>query len=75
VSFIYEHRVIKKLLAHLDLLRGEEQKRGPPVPLKKCSVVVVAPFDDGLPEYEEAFIDVQTLWLPGTGRCYHREFD
>jgi hypothetical protein len=51
VSFIYEHRVIKKILAHLDLLRGEEQKRGPPAPLKKCSEVVVKPFDDGWPEY------------------------
>ena len=57
VSFIYEHRVIKKILAHLGLLRGEEQKRGPPP--KKCSEVVVEPFDDGWPEYEETFIDVQ----------------
>jgi hypothetical protein len=59
VSFIYEHRVIKKILAHLGLLRGEEQKRGPPAPPKKCSEVVVVPFDDGWPEYEETFIDVQ----------------
>jgi len=41
VSFIYEHRVIKKILAHLGLLRGEEQKRGPPTPPKKCSEVVL----------------------------------
>ena len=37
VSFIYEHRVIKKILAHLGLLREEEQKRGPPAHPKKCS--------------------------------------
>jgi hypothetical protein len=60
VSFIYEHRVIKKILSHLGLLRGAEQKRGPPPP-KKCSEVVVKPFDDGWPEYVEAFVDVQTL--------------
>jgi hypothetical protein len=59
VSFIYEHRVIKKILAYLGLLRGEEQKRGPPTPPKKCSEVVVEPFDDGWPEYEESFTMVQ----------------
>jgi hypothetical protein len=49
--------------ANLKLLRGEEQRRDPPAPLKKCTEVVVEPFDDGWPEYEEAFIfiDVQTL--------------
>jgi hypothetical protein len=36
VSFIYEHRVIEKILAHLGLFRGQEQKRGPPTPPKKC---------------------------------------
>jgi hypothetical protein len=59
VSFIYEHRVIKKILAHLGLLLGEEQKRGPPALPKKCSEIVAEPFDDGWPEYEEIVIDVQ----------------
>ncbi len=59
VSFIYEHRVIKKILAHLGLLLGEEQKREPPTPPKKCLAVVVEPFDDGWPEYEELFTLVQ----------------
>jgi hypothetical protein len=59
VSFICEHLVIKKILAHLGLLRGEEQKRGPPAPPKKCSEIVVEPFDDGWPEYVEIVIDVQ----------------
>jgi hypothetical protein len=57
--FIYEHRVIKKILAHLGLLGGEEQKRGTPTPPKKCSEIVVEPFDDGWSEYEETFIEVQ----------------
>ncbi len=34
-------------------------KRGPPTPPKKCSEVVVEPFDDGWSEYEEIVIDVQ----------------
>ena len=59
VSFIYEHRVIKKILAHLGLFRGEEQKRGSPAPPKKCLETVVELFDDGWSKYEETFIDVQ----------------
>jgi hypothetical protein len=38
---------------------SEEQKRGPPTPPKKCSEVVVEPFDDGWPEYEESFTMMQ----------------
>jgi len=34
-------------------------KRGPPAPPEKCSEIVVEPFDDGWPEYEEIVIDVQ----------------
>ena len=34
-------------------------KCGPPAPPKKYSEVVVEPFDDGWPEDEETFIDVQ----------------
>ena len=55
VSFIYEHRVITKILTHLGLLREEEQKRGPPTPPKKCSELVVESFDDGWPKYDETF--------------------
>jgi hypothetical protein len=55
----FEHRVIKKILAHLGLLRGGEQKCGPPTPPKKCSEIVIKPFDDGWPAYEESFTMVQ----------------
>jgi hypothetical protein len=34
-------------------------KLGPPAPPKKCSKIVVEPFDDGWLEYEETFINVQ----------------
>jgi hypothetical protein len=36
-------------------------KRGPPAHPKRYSEVIVEPFDDAWPEYEEPFIDVQTL--------------
>ena len=78
VSFIYEHRVIKKILAHLGLLRGEEQKREPPAPPKKCLETVLEPFDDDWPEYEKTFIDIQVCIIvcfgimpPNFGEYYH----
>jgi hypothetical protein len=46
VRFIYDNRVNKKILTHLGLLWGEEQKRGPPTPPKKCLGIVVEPFGD-----------------------------
>lgn len=62
VSFICEHRVVKKILAHLGLLRGAEPKcnRAPPVPVDTCGGTSIEPYDDGWPEYEEPFADVQT---------------
>ena len=34
-------------------------KRGPPIPPKICSEIVVEPFDDGWPEYRKTFTDLQ----------------
>jgi len=59
VSFIYEYSVIKKILVHLGLYQVQEEKRGPPVPPAKCPERFVEPYDDGWPEYEEAFTMVQ----------------
>ena len=59
VSFTHDYRVIKKILVHLGLFQGKGQKSGPPTPPKKCLETLVEPFDDGWPEYEETFIDVQ----------------
>lgn len=42
----------------MGLFRGKEQKRGTPVPPKKCSEIVIEPFDDDWHEYEETAIDV-----------------
>jgi hypothetical protein len=36
-------------------LAGEALKRGTPTRPKKCSKIVVEPFDDGWIEYEERF--------------------
>ena len=47
-----------KILSHLGLLLGEEQKRGP-APPKKCLEVVIEPFEEGWPEYGETFSLVQ----------------
>jgi hypothetical protein len=59
VSFIYEHWGIKNVLAHLGLLRGEEQKHGPPTPPEKCSEIVIKPFNDGWLAYEASFTMMQ----------------
>jgi hypothetical protein len=48
-------------LANLGLLQGEDLKRGPPTPPKKCFEKVFEPFDDGWPEYGETFIDMHAL--------------
>ena len=61
ISFIYERKVIKKILDHLGIFQKQEQKRGPPPSPKKCPERVVEPYDDGWPEYEEPSVVVQTL--------------
>jgi hypothetical protein len=45
----------EKILAHLGLLRGDEQKLELPTPPKYYLETVVETFDDGWPEYEETF--------------------
>jgi hypothetical protein len=63
ISFIYERKVIKKILDHLGLLKKGEakRKRAPPLPVLQCRGRRVEPYDDGWPEYEEPFVDVQML--------------
>jgi hypothetical protein len=61
ISFIYERKVIKKILAHLGLSEEakSKQERAPPFP--QMVETIIEPYDDGWPDYEEFFIDVQTL--------------
>jgi hypothetical protein len=55
ISFIYERKVIKKILDHLGIFQQREQKRGPPPSPKRCPERVIEPYDDGCPEYEESW--------------------
>jgi hypothetical protein len=48
-------------LDHLGIFEEYKSKRGPPPPPKRYAETVIEPYDDGWPEYEEPFIDVQTL--------------
>jgi len=60
ISFIYERKVIKKILDHPGLYKEDKAKRNraPPGPITKCVGTNVELYDDGWPEYEEPFIDV-----------------
>lgn len=62
ISFIYERKVIRKILEHLGLSRNDKtkRKRAPPVS-PDIFKRIIEPFDDGWQEYEEPSFDVQTL--------------
>jgi len=49
ISFIYERKVIKKILDHLGIFQQREQKRGPPPSPKRCPERVIEPYDRGPP--------------------------
>ena len=63
VSFIYQHKVIRKILEHLQLYSPEDagrslagiqgKQRAPPSKNKGLRAVESVPYDDGWPEYEE----------------------
>lgn len=63
ISFIYEQKVIKKILEHLGLFEARDPKRNrsPPIRVAQHVEMIVEPYDDGWPDYEEPFVDVQTL--------------
>jgi hypothetical protein len=61
VSFIYERKVIKKILDHLGLYEDKPMRnRAPPVSRDFIERIIEL-YDDGWPDYEEPFVDVQTL--------------
>jgi hypothetical protein len=61
VSFIYERKVIKKILDHLGLYEGKPMRnRAPPVSRDFIERIIEL-YDDGWTDYEEPFVDVQTL--------------
>jgi hypothetical protein len=63
ISFIYERKVIKKIVDHLGLLKEVTPQRSsaPPAPLSKYSKTNSEPYNDGWSEYEELFVDVNTV--------------
>lgn len=63
ISFICERKVITKILDHLGLLKegGPKRNRAPPIHVAKCAGTIIEPYDDGWPEYEEPFVEVQRL--------------
>jgi hypothetical protein len=61
ISFIYERKVIKKILDHLGVIEEVKLKRERAPPSPPTVETIIEPYDDGWPDYEEPFIDVQTL--------------
>ncbi|WP_163338930.1 hypothetical protein [Desulfopila sp. IMCC35008] len=58
ISYIYRKKVIKKILALLNLYDERKSRRAPPVAaVEHAGSVVIVPLDDGWPEYEEAVFD------------------
>ena len=62
ITFIYERKVIKKILDPLGLYKEAKPKREKAPPsLSNIIETIVGPYDDGWPDYEEPFVDVQAL--------------
>lgn len=62
ISFIYEEKIIRKILDHLGLYEVDNSKRnrGPPFS-REVFERIIESYDDGWPDYDEPFVDVQTL--------------
>ena len=61
ISFIYERAVIKKILVHLHLYSEPKHQRAPPAPEPDKIIREYVSYDDGWPDYEEPFVDVNSL--------------
>jgi hypothetical protein len=62
VSFIYERKIIKKILDHLGLYEEDKPTRDRAPPFSRDVIErIIESYDDGWPDYEEPFVDVQTL--------------
>ncbi len=54
ISFIYQRKVIKKILTHLNIFKEKKNQRAPPTVDPEYTEPVIVPFDDGWPEHDEA---------------------
>jgi hypothetical protein len=62
ISFIYERKVIKKILNHLGLYEEDKPKRNrAPPPSRDFVERIIESYGDGWSDYDEFFVDVQTL--------------
>ncbi|MEA3469415.1 MAG: hypothetical protein U9R57_14480 [Thermodesulfobacteriota bacterium] len=62
ISFIYERKVIKKILDHLGIYAEDKPKRNRAPPAFPDFVErIIEKYDDGWSDYEEPFVDVQML--------------
>ena len=60
ISFIYERKVIRKILDHLGVYNEDKSKRKRALPAFPDFVErIIEQYDDGWPDYEESFVDVQ----------------
>ena len=57
ISFIYQRKVIKKILNHLNIFKEKKNQRAPPRVEPEYTEPVIVPFDAGWPEYDEAVFD------------------
>ena len=72
-SFIYERKVVRKILYHLGLSEEAKSKRERAPPSSPNIVeTITESYDGGWPDYEEPFTDVQTQRLHGAGKCRHK---
>ena len=60
ISFIYERKVIRKILDHLGVYNEDKSKRKRALPAFPDFVErIIEQYDDGWPDYKELFVDVQ----------------
>jgi len=54
ISFIYQRKVIKKILTYLNIFKEKKNQRAPPRVETEYTEPAIVPFDDGWPEHDEA---------------------
>ncbi len=57
MSFIYQRKVIKKILTHLNIFEVKKNQRAPPSVEPEYTEPEIVPYDDGWPEYDEPVFD------------------
>jgi hypothetical protein len=62
IIFICERIIIKKILNHLGLFKEDKPKQNKAPPVSRDFIErIIELYDEGWPDYEEPFVNVQTL--------------